>query len=209
MEFSLNQGAQSGFTMVEVLTVIAIIAILVGLLVPSVNYVQYQSKKTSTQADLQRISKGLESFHSTFGNYPPSTLNGRKDHEGNRINQGAESITAWLMSEKRGGPYLEWPDKRYANTDEDRANQNLTGWFFGHNRLMEMTDVWRNPVIYFHHRDYDHSEPYSTYQRRSGQTVQAQPRKEGKTGAFRGKFSFQLWSMGADGQPGTSEDIWP
>lgn len=198
-----------GFTLVEILVVIAIISILIGLLVPTVSYFQYQSRKQSVQSELQRIASALESYNSDFGDYPPSTLNGVKDHEGNDINQGNESLTAFLMTEKNGGPYLDWPADRFQNGDKDRAEENLTGWYFGHNKLLEMEDAWNHPFVYFHSDDYESYKKYRKYRSENGLTFEGKPVKSEETAAYRGKFSFQLWSIGVDGKSGTADDIRP
>lgn len=62
-----------GFTIVELLTVMAIIAILMGLLVPALSQVKKLAKDTSQRAQFHSIDVALESFHSEYGMYPEST----------------------------------------------------------------------------------------------------------------------------------------
>ncbi len=64
-----------GFSMVEILVVIAIIGLLVGILVPSLYYAKTQAKITRTRTILQAIESGLEMFYNDTivgGDYPPS-----------------------------------------------------------------------------------------------------------------------------------------
>ena len=64
-----------GFTLVELLTVIAIIVLLVGVLIPAIGAARGAAKKAATNATLQALSTGLETFRSDQqlgGAYPPS-----------------------------------------------------------------------------------------------------------------------------------------
>ena len=61
-----------GLTLVELITVVAIIAILVGLLVPAVNVARRFAKETQQRAQLTAIDVALMAFHNDFGDYPPS-----------------------------------------------------------------------------------------------------------------------------------------
>jgi prepilin-type N-terminal cleavage/methylation domain-containing protein len=63
---------KSGFTLVEMLTVIGIIAILLGLLVPSLTMVRRIAKETKQKAQLTTIGLALTAFKNDYGDYPPS-----------------------------------------------------------------------------------------------------------------------------------------
>ena len=62
----------SAFTIVELLTVLAIISILVGLLVPALNLVRNVAKETGQKACFATIDQALLAFRSEDGDYPPS-----------------------------------------------------------------------------------------------------------------------------------------
>ncbi len=64
---------RKGFTLVELLTVIAIIVLLISILVPVVSRARRQAKEAAVQAQLHAIEVGLEMFHTDFGFYPSST----------------------------------------------------------------------------------------------------------------------------------------
>ena len=61
-----------GFTLVELLTVIAIIALLIGLLVPAVSAARNHAKKVATKSLHSALGKGCEMFHTDFDRYPIS-----------------------------------------------------------------------------------------------------------------------------------------
>ncbi len=63
---------KSGFTLVELLTVLAIITMLLGLLVPSLNMVRRFAKETKQKAQLASIDAALTTFRNDYGDYPPS-----------------------------------------------------------------------------------------------------------------------------------------
>ncbi len=64
-----------GFTIVELLTVMSVIAILIGLLVPALNLVKDFAKEVQQRAQFHSIGVGLDMFNTEFGYYPPSDDN--------------------------------------------------------------------------------------------------------------------------------------
>lgn len=64
-----------GFTLVELLIVIGIIALLIGLLLPVLNRARASSMKTACAASLKEIGRAFELYTSDHeGWYPPSVL---------------------------------------------------------------------------------------------------------------------------------------
>jgi prepilin-type N-terminal cleavage/methylation domain-containing protein len=61
-----------GFTIVEMLTVMGIIAILIGLLVPALSQVKDYSKQIQQRAQFHSIDVAMEMFRNNFGAYPDS-----------------------------------------------------------------------------------------------------------------------------------------
>jgi len=68
----VSQRFLTGFTMVEILTVVGIIAILVAVLVPTLSMVRRIAKETQQKAQLTAIELALTAFKSDYGDYPPS-----------------------------------------------------------------------------------------------------------------------------------------
>lgn len=60
-----------GFTLIEVLVVIAIIGILVGLTVPAVNLAYRAIKQRAIGLECQAIATSVEAYRTKYGEYPP------------------------------------------------------------------------------------------------------------------------------------------
>ncbi|MGA2324236.1 MAG: prepilin-type N-terminal cleavage/methylation domain-containing protein [Sedimentisphaerales bacterium] len=69
---SNNQHSRHGFTIIELLTVMSIIIILIGLLVPSLNRVRRYSMDVKQKAQFHSIAIALDLFNSEFDGYPNS-----------------------------------------------------------------------------------------------------------------------------------------
>jgi prepilin-type N-terminal cleavage/methylation domain-containing protein len=61
-----------GFTIIEILTVLAIMAILIGVLLPALEMARNAAKVAKQKVQLTSIEQGLFSFRSDYGDYPPS-----------------------------------------------------------------------------------------------------------------------------------------
>jgi type II secretory pathway pseudopilin PulG len=64
---------KTAFTIIELLTVMSIIVILIGLLVPSLNMVKRYAKEVRQRAQFHSIDSALELFNGEWGSYPPSS----------------------------------------------------------------------------------------------------------------------------------------
>jgi prepilin-type N-terminal cleavage/methylation domain-containing protein len=65
---------RKAFTIVELLIVVTIIALLLGILLPSIAMVRAKAKETAQKAQFATIDMALEAFKQDYGDYPPSTL---------------------------------------------------------------------------------------------------------------------------------------
>ena len=86
-----------GFTMIELLTVIGIIALLVGLLIPALNMVNTMAKEAKQKAQITAIELALTAFRNDYGDYPPSSWDrppvGKGDYCG--AQKLAEALLGW------------------------------------------------------------------------------------------------------------------
>jgi len=92
MKTSKAKLKRAGFTIVELLTVMSIIALLLGLLVPALNLVRDYSKEIQQAAQFHSIGVGLAMFKTEFGAYPESN--------DNSVTVGAVDDTAYGGAQK-------------------------------------------------------------------------------------------------------------
>ena len=62
------------FTLIELIIVVAIIAILASIAIPNFLEAQVRSKVSRAKADLRTIRTGLESYRVDFNGYPPTPM---------------------------------------------------------------------------------------------------------------------------------------
>jgi type II secretory pathway pseudopilin PulG len=98
-----QSGKKAAFTIIELLTVMSIIIILIGLLVPSLNMVKRYAKEVRQKAQFHSIDSALELFNGEWGGYPPS---GALD-ENNKSYCGATKLCEAMVGQDLAGFHPE------------------------------------------------------------------------------------------------------
>jgi general secretion pathway protein G len=115
----------AGFTIVEILVVIAIISTLAGLLMSGVMIARTKVRKDQTKISLANIGMALKNYRTDMGDYPP----------GSGDITSSETLYKELTTAKGFGPYLPGLDsKDIKDTDK--------------NGSPELVDPWGNPIWY-------------------------------------------------------------
>ena len=107
-----------GFTMVELLTVIAIIAILAGLLMPALRKARMKAMEAKAKAMISQLEIALSMYETDFGTYPDYDGGGGAYEEvqwkilelltgRNGDNQNWDLLTAHVDNNRWNGPYLD------------------------------------------------------------------------------------------------------
>ena len=109
------QGAQ-GFTLVEILTVMAIIVALAAMSIGGMSYMQNKAKESKTRVFIGSISAAMEEYHFDNGEYPEQPDSSKKggstkilyqslygDHDGDLIPDEGETVYLAMLDPHKTG----------------------------------------------------------------------------------------------------------
>jgi prepilin-type N-terminal cleavage/methylation domain-containing protein len=112
----------TAFTLIELLMVIAIIAILIGLLLPAVQKVREAAARIQSTNNLKQIGLAIHNYQTTIGYLPPAIVDWDLDNDPNWQKQ-AGSLFAFIL------PYVE--QQNLANL----SSASVYDAFWGYYRL--------------------------------------------------------------------------
>lgn len=118
---------QRGFSLIEIMIAVAIMAILVAVVGPTVFSYLGQAKVKTTEANIQAIKTGINSYYLYVGKYPLTLEDLIKKPEG-------------MAQAKWGGPYL-------GRGGEDIKEVPKDGW--GDDFIYELTNDKKQPYRLF------------------------------------------------------------
>jgi len=200
---------ERGFTLIEILAVLALLGVLMGISVAVLRGPRDQARVAATRAAMAALQNYVNAFESKFGDYPPDRLAEVNPaiKKKNNLNEGIEACVATLHSKSwPAGPSIT--ESYLGNTDDD---ETTTAYHRDDSpRLLEVLDGWGNPVAYLHFRNYERSQEYQMNEEEAVheypvQTVEA--RVSDLTEVFANADSYQLISAGSDEEFGTEDDV--
>jgi prepilin-type N-terminal cleavage/methylation domain-containing protein len=102
-----RRGTAGGFTLVELLVVMGIIGLLIGLLIPAINYAITAARCGATKSTIAGLSTGLYAFKADWGIFPPSRKVSTRDGvgDGNYLQwtYGFEALPLYLIGPQGNG----------------------------------------------------------------------------------------------------------
>lgn len=120
------------FTLIELMVVIAIIAILAGLTLSTLGYVNRKGAESRARAEVAALSAAIDSYKLDFGVYPPTNPSALYQE---LTGQGTNNKTKVYIESSRGmvtntanGPFLDPWGLPYEYSTNTNSIQN-TGFF--------------------------------------------------------------------------------
>ena len=116
------KNTNRGFTIVELLVVVAVIAILIALLLPAVNAAREAARKASCKSNLRQIALALNGYESAHSKLPPFLIS--RTGNAQRIadeDKGPNWLVLLLPFVEENQLYDEWDMSIPANQNPGRS----------------------------------------------------------------------------------------
>jgi len=122
----MSKNVRRGMTLIEILVVIAIIAILASLLLVGVMPLLRKGPEVKVRNEISQFAVAMDKFHTKYGTYPPSTLklcSRRSDYGNAAIDQRSIAIIT-AMFPQLGGTAAPWVAVNWGNRAEPASQRD-------------------------------------------------------------------------------------
>lgn len=132
-------GNPKGFSLIELLIVIAIIAILAGLTIGSFQFVGSKQKFSTAEVQVNLLSNALEEYKLDNGAYPDSP-------NGNNSSNDLFLALYWDTDDDGEGADTDTDQKIYLSELDPNSDKQI--WLSGRDGSATIVDPWGEPYIY-------------------------------------------------------------
>lgn len=115
---------RAAFTIIELLTVIAVIGILAAILIPTVSSVRRSAAKAKTKVQFSQWAAAIEAFRSEYGYYPQFDAS-------NKVNGGASSTGDHLFHDILAGRRRDFSPLASGSTAANQNRKRIAFYAFG------------------------------------------------------------------------------
>jgi|GEM_PF-1742690 len=142
-----------GFTLIEMILVVAIIGILVGLLLPVLAKARSSARQSGCKNTMRAIVMALERYREDFKRYPPHDTIGTWGAPSAGPEGGSEILAYYLCTkitwgEMHYGPYLSVSETRLKSTSAPKqALVSPIGGYYKYMHLVEEDGSRRNFLV--------------------------------------------------------------
>lgn len=174
---------KSAFTLIELLTVIAIMAILAGMLLPTLSKAKEKAKIAKCISTIASLQTALAMYQVDYGVYPMSADDTGTQRNGNSHHSDFDgdpnNLVAALSAATQGGPYMEFKAKDLI----DRGSSP-------NSRRYALKDPWGQAYIYVCQKYFDGSGDLQDIGSGSGPYY--------PTTSTKSKRTYNIYSLGPD-----------
>jgi general secretion pathway protein G len=139
-----------GFTLVEMLAVIAIIVILAGVVIGGLGYVRDKQARSQARVQIDLLSNALEEYKLDKGNYPTGANGGKNDSK--------ILYRALYWDTDDNGAGVDADDQQKIYLSELDPTNNKQGWTAGDKSNVTIVDPWGNEY-HFRSGKMDNGDP--------------------------------------------------